>query len=1049
MFLLPLTILGHLRAPSGYEGVEGWRRLLPAFSIHTSGGTTKMVSLLPHRGSLLHCRSNKVSLLIPEKGYGNDNFSPRQSELLCKRLKEMGFSPNMASKVSTLRRSIFSRIERTIAALVDNLIAADHTVFLLGSDERKIIKTLIIRIFHVGYYSVTAVIDQYKEWSNARFHEFARTVLEDKREVSRRNIFRRLDNLPYIKKSLAEEPDYSASQHWAHLSSTRNFPYAGKRTEELAKKDFIRVTTKPGGCSLDQRAKMRLAAIAVGRKIAKVDSSFPNPGVNHISLTAAGEKNFTIAEGAQAKAILEAMEKYLNVVSEEDAIGESPFGDVRYKAGVPVWKTLFRSEDEESLQTGEWLQKRDVNCSADIPPGTMYWGLDEVTGKQILYIAYVELELWKALEIPIELRANPVFELGNKCRWITLCEWWLNTIQAPFVHMVKDILQRHPYAWSSFHKMDQAWEASKAFLTKMNGRGIPEAFWFLSSDLTNATNCQDRGLTKSILEGILEGFGMEIGEYDELVLDLLSERMLQFSDKEEYLTNNGIFMGEHLAKIGLVALGLCVEELSFRQSQGLVLTVAGRVVDLEPQEDHWWRFFHLGGDDHLAFGPHHYLDAITNNYRLCGSEISGHKHGRSRHVVRYCERVLLVSNRLNYNACMRFNPVAPHTSFVVDSIKMRLLARDDNPRSKAEDVNCAIGKGKSLGNCLKWLPKSPDLYPKGKVDLIRDLFILRMGNYFPNSTTNRKLHSIIMLPQALGGLDLAMSDEESVQALRDSPDVIKWIANCVYSGEELPRKVRAILKEYNGNSIQRGVTSYSTTSDDVISFVKRNRQILGEECFMSFTEMKALGSSLLEESWSVMGRRGTELNCQPSVKQLESAVKKMPHEFESLDSIGKYIGRSDMFTDMLTSRKLKMFGKRSFRSITTRLYDAALEHNLDEFGTTSLTPDQLKEVCLSLNSSEYVRLGMFTSEFKYTGADGELKSEFFPAPPGMDFLGVEGEEESSPMTKSLGAHFGQYGERCTIRTIFDYGRLSLQLGPDFIKGRRHVRRLNPAHDPFG
>lgn len=518
--------------------------------------------------------------------------------------------------------------------------------------------------------------------------------------------------------------------------------------------------------------------------------------------------------------------------------------------------------------------------------------------------------------------------------------------------MYSDIIGRHPYCWTSFNKMDQTWEAAKSLLQRYEGHSVPEWVGFLSSDLTNATNCQDRELSKSLLEGVLEGFGFSVTEYDREVLSLLSvDRELEFPDGTKVRSTNGIFMGEHLAKISLVTLGLCVEELAYREycnipfknSDGIPTDIGlkGNVVE------NWWRYFHLGGDDHLAGGPSGYLDKITSTYLSCGSEISLNKHGKSRRCVRYCERIINLDQRIKDKSTQRANEPDPEKSFIVDSIKCRLLARDDNVANKAQDTNVAIGKGKAFSGCIKWLPKNEKLWPSGKVTLIRNLWVMRMGGNLPNRVIDPKLHSIVFLPTQLGGFDLNLDDpykepEESVEWLAKSPDVIKWIVNAVHCGWEMTPPIKNCIKRFNTAIAVRGTSSTAPYVEKAVNGIINHLPSRSNGTYITFNAAKTLAAE-----------KYGEVKKELSAHEVNRLVK--PLGYMSIDAYRKSIGRTNVFTDMATVG-IKTFSTRSWRSTISELYDLALEEDLDMYGTSVRTPKEFKEVLYKMSETGYVRV---------------------------------------------------------------------------------------------
>jgi len=1028
-----IAIAKNPRVLVGGGSAHGWTRLLPA-GISTCEAGTKASFAIPHRGSLLYEKVRGKNVL---PSASQKFFTVEQKIGLKVTLGDMKIPKSDIEKLLSRPIKVFRRIERCIAALVDNFLIADLEVFIVGSPNMKTFKKVVRKMFATGTYSCSRIVSDYKEWSNYVLHKYSRTTLMNGKSISEpnpTNIFNRLKNLSSVKRLLeVEDVCYLDCQILSHIVSTRNFPYCGKKTQIKAEAVFKEAITRRRVTTPEMMEKMRNAAIAVGRRISSIDPSTPSERSNHISLVSSGEMDYRVKDGAQAKATIDALTGFVSRESARTETISTPFGDARFVAGVPIWKTLFRDPDEEALMVGKWLEPRSLGLEEGVAEsGRNFWGLDETAGRQILYIAYTrkkEADLLSDTE-PIPLRASPIGELGDKCRWITVCEWWLNIIQAPFTHFYSDIIQRHPYAWTSFNKMDQTWEAAKALLLKYKGRNVPEWVHFMSSDLTNATNCQDRVLSKALLEGVLEGFGYSLSEYDREVLSLLDvDRDLSFPDGTGIRSTNGIFMGEHLAKISLVTLGLCVEELSYRETRNFPFYIDGVFSDVgsnDGNKEDWWRFFHLGGDDHIAGGPSDYLDRITSNYLACGSEISVNKHGRSRRCVRYCERMINLDQRIRDKDTLRANSSAPHESLIVDGIKCRLLAKDDAVSNKAQDTNTAIGKAKAFSGCIKWLPHDNVLWPEGKVTLIRNLFIMRMGGNLPNRVNEPKLHSMAFLPVELGGFDLNMDGPgdktETLGWLDKSPDVIKWIVNALHGGWEMTPAIKNCIRQYNTAISVRGTKRRNIHTDNIIDSYQKIKLYRENKTYITFQEAKTLASSIDKSARAELS--GHEIN-----KLVKS------HGYMPLEVFRRQLNRTSVFTEMAIEGT-KNFQTRSWRATTTLLYELALKENLDDFGSSLPTKEALKSALFKLSETGYIRVwDPFCVSIRKSEEDpSDLL--FFPenVQSRMNFeteeLSVDpsGDAREDAITKILQKRFGLFGENINRISCYEMGSFSLQLG---------------------
>jgi len=513
-----------------------------------------------------------------------------------------------------------------------------------------------------------------------------------------------------------------------------------------------------------------------------------NEGECHVSVNSSGELDHPIESGGQASAVREALIRVLTRVPENDEEEDTPFGIVRHHAGIPIWRTLFRKEPY--MFAGEFLEPYTLWSQWEIRVREgRFRGLDEDTGKQLMYVAWKEYR-----PLPV-LRAEVVPEMGNKARHVTLSEYWLNVIQAPLSHTLVSAMKYHPSVFSSFHRQDQAWEAVKG-LCRSERPYLAPGEAVLSSDLKDATNAQQWELTKSILKGFIQGYKLSFrSSYVDLVLGTIGPRLVLLPDNTSVLTTVGIMMGEAIAKPSLTLLNLSIEEAAFiTYTSGLQgLSSEGPA----PHRD--WRYLHIGGDDHLAKGPTDYLELISEYHRRAGSHIDPGKHGYSRICVKYTERLINLRN-LEYKA--PFDALDHNKSIIVDSVKVRLLERGQSTMLKKDNKNVAIGKSTQLGQCLEWLPKDDRFYTMDKKASIRALFIERMGELLPRKVSNPRAFAAIHLPTNVGGYGLGLK-EELQEFLYQSPEPTIGLIHKAYLGLEV-RSLLKIFRKLNTNISTRG-----------------------------------------------------------------------------------------------------------------------------------------------------------------------------------------------------------------------------------------------------
>mgnify|MGYP003572102243 CR=1 FL=1 len=583
-------------------------------------------------------------------------------------------------------------------------------------------------------------------------------------------------------------------QHVSHLVSSRQMPYMGIQTEIKARDKFREVlesdfTPDPKLCRELGMAARRIGSIC--RKIRKGPIPY---GSAYVSVTSSGEYRHSITKGAQAAAVKEAMERILTIVSDKDEVEDTPFGPAVKKKGRPLWKTVFRTEpvslEDWTAHYREWNAKLFESYFLIKEQPGRFHGLNKDTGRQLMYVDWKE-----SSKVPV-LRAEVVPEMGNKARHVTIGPYWLNVLQAPLAHVLVDAVKYHPSVFSSFHRQDQAFEAVKG-LCRIKKRQLTKSEAILSSDLKDATNAQQWKVTKMILQGFIDGYGLSVTpEYVNLVLDLIGPRLVEFKDGISVYSKTGIMMGEPMAKPSLTLLNLSIEELSFLEftnSKDLLYTG-------DPSPFRNWRYIHIGGDDHLVRGPVDYLRRITDNHLAAGSHIDPGKHGFSKICVKYTERLLNLTN-LEYGK--PFDSEDYSQSTIVDSVKVRLLEKGQSTLMKKDNKNVAIGKSQQLGGCIEWLPIDSRFYTESKKESIRSLFIERMGALLPRKAVNPRAFAAIHLPQSVGGYGLGMKRELS-KFLYQCPEPTIGLIHKAHAGVNVKKDLR-YFRTLNTNTSVRGV----------------------------------------------------------------------------------------------------------------------------------------------------------------------------------------------------------------------------------------------------
>jgi len=690
-----------------------------------------------------------------------------------------GLSRNNAKIFLSRPSGQIERIEETIHGIFDSILLFDHMIFC---EDRPSMINIVRNIIIIGSYNLKLVISYWKEFTTFLYNRAAR-FQEKLPTPSSHNFF--FKSLKERTKKYFDGSDLTKSdlEKFAHLTSTRQLPAADKKVEKESLLSFKKNIEEHYEITFENLEDLRQTSKLIGQFCQRHKKPIT---FAHISLGCAGSYAKTVLQGGRGQEIKEILEQYLLYTPEEDENISTPYGNLICPKGAKRWRYWTRSEpyltypeiDFGKVLPEEFFSIGDKKCNL------YYQGYDEAIGPQIISVAF--LEYLKHGDKPIPCRVLTIPEPGYKSRIVTTGPFWLNILQQGLSHILKDKLKSHPSVVSSLTKSDQAWQAMYRFSQKE----FPEDFWVLSSDLKEATDHIPKVIGRVLLESFLEGLGSD-SRHADVCLSLIS-RSRQFEGKDhEILSINqerGIMMGEPLTKVILTILNLVVEEEAFRWKH------KGHC----PYKK--WRSYHIGGDDHIACGPKDYLERITYNHIRWGSVISKGKHGLSKVLVKYCEKVIDVRNLLKgFNIFDTNNSTEGYrNSPFVDSVKVRLLS----PTSKSFDVisdrNIAIGKGISLGNTLKWLNR--DHFSIKWVKMVRSRFFARMGSLLPNDTSS--VYWQLHLPVHLGGLGLYVDDEVDelynkiprathsvmVNILRDPDDrkpleiLSNFLSNCSYRG---------------------------------------------------------------------------------------------------------------------------------------------------------------------------------------------------------------------------------------------------------------------------
>jgi hypothetical protein len=856
----------YLRDCVGKEVVfRTWSKLLPVL-----GGSNGNYCYHVPSGSLLLEKFRGKRIIDQPWADKEKYFSSFQKKgLIILLTRDIGLSSKCASTLASRPKSHYLRIEEFIAGLVDALWINDMKIFIHGSVTQKLIKQLVRIIFKVGTYNLCALVDQWKEWNNHLFHSVAKTVTIGPLQVpGYNNIFKRLNQIPYISEMKSRDPTMLDLTYLSHLVSNRQMPFMGMKTIQKSiagYKSVLQSTYRP---SVSLEIEFAGVAKRLGRICRSIHNRYLPDGSAHISVSSSGEYSHSVKAGAQAAAVRDQILRILNVTATETKMEETPFGPARHVKGEPLWRTIFVPEKISPMH-----MRNLKSLFARIFPGDKFVGLDEYLGKQLMYAA------WKdSSKIPT-VRAEVVPEMGNKARIVTVGPIWLNTLQAPLGHLLIDAMKWHPSVFSSFHRQDQTWEAVKQ-LVKV--KDINNRYALLSSDLKDATNAQQHHLTRIMLESFMDGFGISSSVYTALALGTIGPRNVEFRKSESILSTVGVMMGEPLAKPSLTLLNLVIEELAFLK----YIHREDLIFKDEPAPYRAWRFLHIGGDDHLAWGPPKYLDMITKLHKKAGSHITPGQHGYSRVAVKYTERVINLKNLQYRQAFHRDNY---ELSTIVDSVKVRLMERGQSTMIQKDNRNVAIGKSGQLSGTLQWLPHDDRYWPRDKRVAIRNLFIERMGSLLPSRALHPRAYAAIHLPTRMGGFGLGFPDEIKDFLVR-APDPHRWLIAKASMGLCIREELR-ILRGLNTNTSVRGLPSQIVLEDKLLA------------------EMNSCPARRGAITWKELQEKFPSVNCNPR----ETLALAAEDGWLSFEEQVRRITRPDIFVKLIMGlEKLSLYNTNTY-----------------------------------------------------------------------------------------------------------------------------------------
>jgi hypothetical protein len=466
------------------------------------------------------------------------------------------------------------------------------------------------------------------------------------------------------------------------------------------------------------------------------------------------------------------------------------------------------------------------------------YGLDAVTGYQLLQWSveeglsnhglegtpYVSDDLLRTGTIAPSIKASAIGEPGAKSRVVTVGEDWLTIFLQPFSHHLLGLAKLHPSVTAGLTRGWQLYEWVKRL--RNAGPVTNQTTYFLSSDLTTATDFCTHEYSSAMVEGFMEGLD-ETSNYLRASSSLLcSGRRYEsnIGDSFDKLTTRGILMGDPGAKLVLTLHNICAEWEAFFRSQLGMLGASDeefllRLSSGKGAPTKVWRHFACSGDDHIGQGPKKYLQRITLNHGLNGMSVSWSQNFLSSRGAFYCEEMLFTvgldkSMIWGVETPLHKRPYLeqPH----IDAMKIRLFSPCSKECEGKDEPNPAIGKARQMQGMLSWLGGGFE----AMVPMASARFEQRMEGFLPTLLSTR------YLPVKLGGIGSPAFHRSRSELRKIFMEETPWIqlqsVKEVFDGSA-SLLVRRCLANFATNARARGVST--DLVKDEVSMILSNAEL--------------------------------------------------------------------------------------------------------------------------------------------------------------------------------------------------------------------------------
>nr|CAK8177700.1 RNA-dependent RNA polymerase [Narnavirus sp.] len=742
----------------------------------------------------------------------------------------------------------------------------------------------------------------------------------------------------------------------AHFLTSRNLPAGTRLDRDLTIEAHAEVLCGEAGPSEEGRARLlyELSYKAGKDLMARVNPSLRDA---HLSLTNSASLDAPVNRGGRARDVSDKFRRWISYVPPHDVHEVTWFGKPYWlKAGIPRWRTMCRTEiapegragdsatiSEIDFTPGKYRHEDPIHCLDRYTGYQIYqWALEEgISQGAIVGTPYRSSTPLKAGR-PCAIRASAIGEPGGKSRVVTVGEDWLTIFLQPLSHGLISLMKEDPSARAGLSRGWQGFEYVKGWSTKdENHPPETEERLILSSDLKTATDYCPHSYARALLDGFIDGLGLD-GVLTRLWVSLLVSPRIYLGPSQEWaecLTARGVLMGDPGAKLVLSLFNKAAEmEAMLRFQLGFPKRPSTRYLIKRLREDgiqnSRFRLFAFAGDDHIAIGPERYLREITQTHIRNGMKVSASSNFISDRAGFYCEEIIFIGVERVWRCWGLKVPLSkqayednPH----VDALKIRLLSLCQKEHEGKNETNPAIGMSSTLRGMIAWFAEGWE--PTRPIVSFR--FHQKMRRLVPENLVLRGI------PRSLGGIESPLFGFSRQELLEqwDKMSIVHRRTICLVRREGLRQcqALRRILAKASLATSERGV--------DLDSIEEEIRSVLSSELCQAKHLDDLRPERISELEWS-------NLRLFDKFKQVEREGKFIPVGNALQIVMRPYIFRDLLFPEESIAHGIDPYRRRSFRQIgwneRLRRLEAAILNTIGQ-------SDELRELYLSVDHAELER----------------------------------------------------------------------------------------------